>query len=101
IIGLAVGMTAFLLILMYVTFELSYDKFHEKADQVYRLNVDIKSANDVIKTSWSSAPMGPAVKADFPEVQEFTRIFPTGAVVKANDQLFKEDRIFYAEPSIF
>ncbi len=101
IIGLAVGMTAFLLIFMYVTFELSYDKFHTKADQVYRLNVDLKSANDIMKTSWSSAPMGPAIKADFPEVLESTRFFPASMLVKANDQLFQEKRIDFAEPSLF
>src|SRR3978361_2137916 len=88
IVGLAVGMTAFLLIVMYVSFETSYDKFHAKGDQVYRLNVDIKSANDPLKFSVSSAPMGPAIKADFPEVLESTRIFPDGALVKVNNQLF-------------
>lgn len=101
IIGLAVGMTAFLLILMYVRFELSYDTFHAKADQVYRLNVDIKSANDVMKEAWSSAPMGPTLKADFPEIQESTRLFPYGTIVKANNHMFQEDRIFFAEPSFF
>jgi len=101
IVGLAVGMTAFMLIFMYVRFELSYDKFHAKADQVYRLNVDIKSANDVMKESWSSAPMGPALKADFPEVLESTRLFPYGTIVKANNQMFQENRMFFAEPSFF
>ncbi len=101
ITGLAVGMTAFLLIVMYVSFETSYDKFHTKADQVYRLNVDIKSANDVMKQSVSSAPMGPAIKADFPEVLESTRIFDDDEIVKVNNQLFKEDKVFLAEPSIF
>jgi len=101
IVGLAVGMTAFLLIFMYVRFELSYDRFHAKADQVYRLNVDIKSANDLMKEPWSSAPMGPALKADFPEIVESTRLFPYSTIVKANDQLFQENRIFFAEPSFF
>jgi len=101
IVGLAVGMTAFLLIVMYVRFELSYEKFHAKVDQVYRLNVDIKSANDVMKEAWSSGPMGPALKADFPEILESTRLFPYGTIVKANNRLFQEDRMFFAEPSLF
>jgi len=101
IVGLAVGMTAFLLIVMYVSFETSYDKFHAKADQVYRLNVDIKSANDVLKFSSSSAPMGPAIKADFPEVLESVRIFPDEALVKVNNQLFQENRVITTEPSFF
>ncbi|MEO6851969.1 MAG: ABC transporter permease, partial [Mucilaginibacter sp.] len=101
ITGLAIGMSAFLLILMYVTFELSYDKYHAKADQVYRLNVDIKSANDVMKLSQSSAPMGPTLKADFPEVLESTRIFQDDEIIKVKNQLFYEKRIFLAEPSLF
>jgi putative ABC transport system permease protein len=101
IIGLAVGMTAFLLIVMYVRFELSYDNFHAKADQVYRLNVDIKSANDVMKQSVSSAPMGTAIKADFPEVLECARIFPDEALVTVNNQLFQENRVLTTEPSFF
>ncbi|MFI5159850.1 MAG: ABC transporter permease [Sphingobacteriales bacterium] len=101
IIGLAVGMTAFLLIVMYVSFETSYDKFHAKVDQVYRLNVDIKSANDVLKFSASSAPMGPAIKADFPEVLESTRIFPDEALIKVNNQVFQENRVYTTEPSFF
>jgi putative ABC transport system permease protein len=102
IVGLAVGMTAFLLILMYVTFELSYDNFHTKSDQVYRLNVDIKSANDLMKLSISSAPMGPALKTDFPEVLDYARVFSYGDVVKVKDQQpFQEDRVFIADPSFF
>src|ERR1700679_3135618 len=102
IVGLAVGMTAFLLIFMYVTFELSYDDFHAKGDQVYRLNVDIKSANDLMKLSQSTAPMGPALKADFPEVLDYTRVFAYGDVVKVKDQQpFQESRVFIAEPSFF
>jgi putative ABC transport system permease protein len=101
IIGLAVGMSAFLLILMYVSFELSYDNYHPKRDQVYRLNVNIKSANDLLKFSVSSAPMGPAIKADFPEVLESTRIFPGDALVKVDNHSFQENRFFIAEPSLF
>jgi len=101
IIGLAVGMTACFLIFIYVKFELSYDTFHEKADQIYRLNVDIKSSNNVMKLGISSAPMGPAIKADFPEVLESTRLFPTGFLIKSNDRLFQENSACFAEPSLF
>src|ERR1700761_200503 len=66
ITGLAVGMSAFLLIFMYVRFELSYDRFHTKADQIYRLNVDIKSsATELMKEATYTMPMGPALKKNF------------------------------------
>ncbi|MES2107397.1 MAG: ABC transporter permease [Bacteroidota bacterium] len=101
IIGLAVGLSAFMLIAIYVSFELSYDKFHDKADQVYRLNADIRSANDVMKLSSSSAPMGPALKADFPEVLDYTRIFATGGLVSVGNQMYQENRMYFADPSFF
>jgi len=102
IIGLAVGMTACLLIMMYVRFELSYDNFHAKGDQIYRLNVDIKSsATETMKLAVGSAPMGPALKGDFPEILESTRLFGGGMLVKVNDRIFQEDKVFYAEPSLF
>src|SRR5476651_323026 len=75
ITGLAVGMSAFLLILMYVHFELSYDDFHANASQIYRLNVDIKSSpTETMKLAESTMPMGPALKTDFPEVLDYTRV---------------------------
>jgi putative ABC transport system permease protein len=101
IVGLAVGMSAFILIFMYVKFELSYDTYHANIDQIYRLNVDIKSASEVMNISVTSAPMGPTLKTDFPEVLESTRYFPGGMLVKVNDQLFQEDHMAYAEPSVF
>lgn len=45
ILGLAIGMAACLLIIQYVTFELSYDFFHEKKDRIYRIPVDFYLAN--------------------------------------------------------
>src|ERR1700743_159170 len=89
IIGLAVGMAAFMLIIMYVSFELSYDNFHDKRDQIYRLNVDIRSsATETMKLAVGSAPMGPALKGDFPQVLESVRMFGGGTLVKVNNQLF-------------
>lgn len=57
--GLAVGMTACFLIYLYVTFELSYDSFHSKADRIYRVVADIKTPSEVINAggpSWAVPP---------------------------------------------
>ena len=48
IMGLTVGMTACFLIFLYVSFELSYDSFHTKADRIYRVVADIKTPTEVI-----------------------------------------------------
>jgi len=102
IIGLAIGLSAFMLIFLYVQFELSYDSFHAKADYIYRLNVDIKSSpTETMKLSESTMPMGPALKADFPQIQEYTRVIPNRLLLKVHEQLFQEKEVLYAEPSIF
>ena len=101
IIGLAVGMTACFLIFMYVRFELSYDKFNQNFGQIYRLNTDIKSPNEVLHWSSASAPMGPALQADFPEVKANARVFGAGFLIESNNQKFQENNISFTDPSIF
>jgi len=101
IIGLAVGMTACFLIFMYVKFELSYDKFNANYGQIYRLNTDIKAPNEVLHWSSASAPMGPALKADFPEVKEDTRVFGASYLVESKHQKYQENNVSFAEPSLF
>src|SRR5580658_2912837 len=67
--GLAVGMACCFLIFLYVHFELSYDRFHQKADQIYRLNCDEKTPTGVIHQVFTSSPMSIAAKQVFPEIQ--------------------------------
>ncbi|MGN6540714.1 MAG: ABC transporter permease, partial [Ginsengibacter sp.] len=57
ILGLSVGMTAFFLIFLYVTFETSYDAFNTKANRIYRVVTDIKTPSDMLHWSATSAPM--------------------------------------------
>ena len=74
IIGLAIGMTACFLIYLYVTFELSYDTFHSKADRIYRVVADIKTPTEVINASGPSWAVPPNAKDEFPEVEHFVRV---------------------------
>jgi putative ABC transport system permease protein len=102
IIGLAVGMTACFLIFIYVKFELSYDKFNQNFDQIYRLNTDIKSPQEVLHWSSASAPMGPALQQDYPEdVKENVRVFQSGFLMVNGDKKFQENNIGFSDPSLF
>ena len=58
IVGLAIGMAACLLILQYVTFELSYDNFHAKKDRIYRINQD-RYENGKLATRWAGGSFAP------------------------------------------
>jgi putative ABC transport system permease protein len=101
IVGLAVGMSACFLIYIYVKFELSYDKLNKNFDQVYRLNTDLKTLTDVLHWSSCSAPVGPALQADYPEVKANTRIFSNSYLMVRGNHKFQENNMAFAEPSLF
>jgi putative ABC transport system permease protein len=101
IIGLAIGMTAAFLIFMYVKFELSYDNFNEKSDQIYRVVSDIKTPTETLNWSSSIAPIGPALQQDYPEIKANTRIFGAGFLIQRGDSKFQENNALFAEPSLF
>jgi putative ABC transport system permease protein len=65
--GLIIGMTAFILIIQYIRFELSYDKFHEKGDMIYRIQQD-RYNKGVITTQWAAgcSAVGQALFENFP-----------------------------------
>src|SRR3954464_8758245 len=74
IVGLAIGMAACILIMLFVFYEKSFDSFHTK--NLYRLNEVQKFEGMVAsqKVALSMFPMGPTMKSEFPEIKNFTRI---------------------------
>ncbi len=105
ICGLALGMAACLLILQYVGFELSYDKFHAKKDQIYRIRNDKYKNGEVVQRGVVSYPVvAKAMQKDFPEVQNYVRIAPWIAdhtILRYGDKVFREKGLLFAEPSLF
>lgn len=97
--GLALGMSACLLIFLYVRFELSYDAFHSKGDRIYRLVCDDKTPPHIRHESHTSAAMGPAVKNEVPEIEDVVRIWQVGGGFKIGKAKFQEDRTSFADPS--
>ena len=78
ITGLAIGMAACILILLFVFYERSFDNFHTK--NIYRLN-EVQKFEGMVssqKVALSMFPMGPTLKEDFPEIKNFTRINRAG-----------------------
>lgn len=72
ITGLAIGMAACFFIFLYVRFEKSYDRFHKNADRLYRIPMSFNGSGNGIATTHPA--VGPAMKAEFPEVVEFARL---------------------------
>ena len=104
IAGLAVGIACTIFILLWVQDELSFDRFHENADRIYR--VVASTSDDGSPTNANgSFGVGPALKKDFPEVIETVRIRKMGQSVKRyigyKDKKFYESRFFFSEPTVF
>ncbi|HNL64458.1 MAG TPA: ABC transporter permease, partial [Ferruginibacter sp.] len=75
IFGLAIGLATCLLIALYVTDELSYDRHFKNADRIYRLNSDIRFGGGDLHMTQTSDMMGELLKKDYPQVEEYTRIY--------------------------
>ncbi|MDP4245426.1 MAG: ABC transporter permease [Bacteroidota bacterium] len=101
ILGLSVGMSACLLIYLYVSFELSYDRYHAKGDRIFRVVTNIKTPTDTLDWNSASIPMSPAMKKDFPEVEQFVRIEPNSLLVSRGETKFQEDKLAFADSSLF
>ena len=97
IFGLALGIAASLLILQYSRFELSYDRFEENAGRIFRLQMN-RYNDGKLSTQWAAGAtgIGPAVKADLPEVQSFARLLGTSFVVSYKDKEFREEKMYFA-----
>lgn len=97
IMGLTVGLTASFLIFLYITFELSYDTFHNKADRIYRVVADIKTPTETInsdKPAWA-VPLN--IINEFAEVEAFVRFSNADFIVKKDDIQFQEDACAFAD----
>lgn len=101
IFGLAVGLTAVILILLYIQFEISFDTYHEKAERIFRIALeDQKTAR---RSPVTPAPLAPAMKEDFPEIVSAVRFFFHGdaMLISYKEKHFLESGICFADPGTF
>ena len=102
IIGLATGLAVCLLIVLYVVDELSYDKYNVNADRIYRLDADIYFNNTSAIFAVAPDPLAPAMKRDFPEIEEITRInYQGGILVKKDNRNVQDDHAAFADSTFF
>jgi putative ABC transport system permease protein len=102
IAGLAMGMACCILIVSFISTELSYDRFHKNANQIYRLGIDASLGGNQIFMPISNSPAPPTMVEDYPEVLAAVRIRPLGKVsIKDRDLEFYEENALYVDKSIF
>jgi putative ABC transport system permease protein len=103
IIGLAMGITACMLILIYVVNELSFEGFQKKRHNIYRIALEWGTEGNKMKFAGSMPALAPALKQEIPEVEEAVRIRKDyDAIIKTtNNQEIQEDDLFFADQGIF
>ncbi|MCK5068470.1 MAG: ABC transporter permease [Bacteroidales bacterium] len=102
ILGLTIGMAAFVLIIQYVRFELSYDDFHEKGDQIYRVQQDRYDKGE-LSTQWAAGcpAVGQALYENYEEVENFTRFRIWNGVFSFGEKKFREEKVYLADTTFF
>jgi putative ABC transport system permease protein len=102
IVGLAIGLASCMLISLYVLDELSFDRYNDKADQIVRVVFKGTMQGGKINESHVMPPTGPALKADYPEVLEATRIRQAGRPkILIGEKLFKDDDMAFVDANFF
>ena len=102
ILGLAIGLATCLLILIYVIDELSYDKFNKKADRIYRVDGDINFGGTHWVLAVAPDPLGPTLKKDFPQVEQYVRFRNYGGFsVKKDNEYVPENNVIYVDSTLF
>lgn len=101
IFGLAIGLASCFLIGLYISNELSYDKFNVNADRIVRVTMEYQNAGTVNETAYTGTKPGPQFKRIFPSIENFTRTFIGHSVIKKGDKIFDEPRLLYADSPFF
>ncbi len=102
-IGLAVGLAGFMLIAAYVIDELSFDRFHENAERIVRVDAHIGIGESSLDMAQTSDMMGGVLKNDYPEVEEYARIYAaTGSkLIKKQTHWINEPSVAHADSTFF
>ncbi|MBS1935959.1 MAG: ABC transporter permease, partial [Bacteroidetes bacterium] len=103
IVGLAIGLSCFLLITLYVLDELSYDKYFKNAKNIYRINAHIRFGGADLNFPVSSDMMGQLLKKDYPQVENYARIYNSSGnkLVKKGNDYINEYKVCHADSTFF
>lgn len=109
--GLAIGMTCCVLITLYVYHERSYDQYHTKRDRIYRVLHAYRSTEKGVTPGeptpeefqvWGCAPAGPALQADFPEIEKVVQFMsPVSLLLQHGEKRFQQDNLLFMDSTAF
>jgi len=101
--GLAIGLASAIFIILYIKNETSFDRFHEKGGDIYRLYMEGKMAGEEFKGAWGNPNMGPTFYEEIPEVESFCRFdfYVNQLMWKDADVKYLENGVMLADSSFF
>lgn len=103
VLGLTIGITFSLFLIFYIRDELSYDRYNEKADRIFRITSFIKEPEkDTMKWVSTQFPLGPVLQKEFPEVETAVRFVGADKTMyKRGDFRSYEEKGYYADSTVF
>jgi len=102
VLGLTLGLTSALFLIIYITDELSYDRYHENADRIYRVQSHITETDDEFTWILAQVPFAEQVQLDYPEIESVNRFINFGRSLFSVDEIeFFESNFYYADTTVF
>ena len=103
ITGLATGLACFILIAIYVLDELSYDKFYQNVERIYRINSDVRFGGTDLNMPVTSDMMGAVLRKDYPQVEQYTRVFTFSGskMVRKGSEFINESKVAHVDSTFF
>jgi putative ABC transport system permease protein len=102
ILGLTIGITCSVLLLIYILDELSFDRYHKNADDIYRVVSIIKEPDNEFTWAIAQIPLADELRDNYPEVKNVVRFFDLDRTLyKNNDRQFYEEKFFLADSTVF
>lgn len=102
ILGLTIGITCSMFLFMYILDELSYDRYHTNANNVYRIVSNIKEPDNAFTWAVAQVPMAQELRNNYPEVTNAVRFYGTGRTLYKNgDKQFNEEEFFLTDSTVF
>jgi putative ABC transport system permease protein len=102
ILGLTIGITCSVFLLMYILDELSYDRYHKNADNIYRVVSDIREPDNAFVWAVAQIPLADELRDNYPEVSNAVRFFSLNRTLyKNDDKQFYETDFFLADSTVF
>jgi putative ABC transport system permease protein len=100
IAGLSIGIAAVLMLIIWISVETSFDKFHLDSGRIYRVALNLRTPNKIIREGSINAPAGPEFIRAFPAIEEMVRLVPSQKAVISDDETYNLE-ILYADSTFF